>query len=178
MVIHVPGTIHLVGPDALQVGRQVARTAGGDEQVAAELVVERLQVVVGLSLAVVPQTLRGGDVLHLGSGVEGQLHALEEGLVVGQVILQQAVVAQLEGLVHPLGRGGRGVNAHVGTRVAVVGVEVNLIVGIGRDEEEHLVGLLHDEPLAVCAHLTTRRQGRDAYRVGHLVVVEACLVAE
>ena len=181
VVVHVPRAIHLIGPDALQVGREVAWTAGGDEQVAAKLVVERFEVVVCLPFAVVLESLRGGDIRCFRGfrcGVECQLHTLEEGLVVGQMILQQAVVAQFAGLVHPSCRGGRGVDAYVGERVVEIGVEVDFVVGISCDEEGHFVSLLHDEASIVGTYATTGRQGGHANGIGHLVVVQTGLVAE
>ena len=62
MVIHVPWTVHTIGPHTLKVGGKVAGTGTGYQQVTAELIINFFQFIVGIAFTVTDQTLVGGQI--------------------------------------------------------------------------------------------------------------------
>ena len=89
--VAAPGGAHLVVPDPLEIGGLAARPGAGDQEVAAVLEVERHQPrIVGPEL---PHALVGGQPPRLvGRRSQVQRHAVEQALMVGDVILQEGLV--------------------------------------------------------------------------------------
>ena len=176
VVVHAPGSVDVVVPDTLEVGGHIARTRRGDEQVAAELVVERFEALVLGALAIGFQAFVGGQ----GGGglVQLERHAAEKGGVVAQVGLQEFVPGGFAGLAHPsLGRCQR-IDAHIRLRIVEVGVVVGLVIGVGCEENHDLIGIAHHEGATFggeCATLGLCLQAKDKL---HSVVVESSLVEQ
>ena len=179
MVVDAPRSVDVVVPQALQVSRQIVGTRRRDEQVATELIVELLQVVVGLALAVSLKTAVHGQVVGINhSVVDVQTHAVEELRIVGIVLVEQRGVALCGSLGEPVGSSLFRVYTYVSLRVAEIGVVVGSVVGVGSDEEHHLVGILHHELAASVAHRTALSHSLYAHGVLHTIVVETCQPAE
>ena len=94
------------------------------------------------------------------------------------MLVEQVSVALCGSLGKPVGSSLRRVDAHISLRVVEVGVVVGSVVGVGSDEEHHLVGILHRELAALVAHRTALSHSLDAHSVLHGVVVETCQPAE
>ena len=179
MIVDAPRSVDVVVPQALQVSRQIVGTRRRDEQVAAELIVELLQVVVGLALAVSLKTAVHGQVVGISrSVVDVQTHAVEKLRIVGIVLVEQRGVVLCGSLGEPVGSSLCRVDAYVSLRIVEVGVVIGLVVGVGSDEEHHLVGILHRELAALVAHRAALSHSLDAHGVLHTVVVETCQPAE
>ena len=179
MVVDTPRSVDVVVPQALQVSRQIVGTRRRDEQIAAKLIVELLQVVVGLALAVSLKTTVHGQVVGINrSVVDVQTHAVEKLRIVGIVLVEQRGVVLCGSLGEPVGSSLFRVYTYVSLRVAEIGVVVGSVVGVGSDEEHHLVGILHHELAASVAHRTALSHSLYAHGVLHTIVVETCQPAE
>ena len=179
MIVDAPRSVDVVVPQALQVSRQIVGTRRRDEQVATELIVELLQVVVGLALAVSLKTTVHGLVVGINrSVVDVQTHAVEKLRIVSIVLVEQRGVVLCGSLGEPVGSSLRRVHTHVSLRVAEIGVVVGSVVGVGSDEEHHLVGILHRELAASVRNLAALSHSLDAHGVLHGVVVETRQPAE
>ena len=87
-VVAAPRRVHIFIPESLEVGRDAASPGGRDEQVAPVLVIERLQLRIGLSLVRIQlQLLVRREAADLFRGVsEPEVHPAEEPAVVLQEI--------------------------------------------------------------------------------------------
>ena len=179
MIVDAPRSVHVVMPQALQVSRHIVCTRRRDEQVAAKLIVELLQIVVGLALAVSLKASVHGQVGGLNrSVVDVQTHAVEELRIVGVMLVEQRGVVLSRSLCEPVGGSLCRVDAHISLRVVEVGVVVGLVVGVGSDEEHHLVDILHRELAASVRNLAALSHSLDAHGVLHGVIVETRQPAE
>ncbi len=177
MVVGVPRSVRVGQPQSLQVGGQVAGARRRDEQVTAKLVVERLQIGVGHATAIVGQTV-GSGLLQLrprqrlvGVGAQRQADTREDRTIIGQMAPHQALVVQGLGGLQPTGGGLHRLHAHIGLRVVEIGIEVHLVVGVGREDKLHLIGALHLEALmAVAHHLATFVPHGDTHHHLHAIV--------
>ena len=176
VVVDAPRPVHIVMPHALQVGGQVSGPRRGDEQIAAELVVEAFERTVFGSFAIVCQPLVGGFV-RAGT-CKAELHAVEQGLVVAQVGLEQAGIALALGLVQPFSGGFIGIYAHIGQRVVPVGVVVGGIVRVGREEQVDAVGSGDLQLVVAVAAGASLGHHLQTHGVAHVVVVEAAAIGE
>ena len=85
VIVGVPRRAHAVVPQALQVGGQIARPAAGDQQVAAELEVQRVERRIGRAAlhALEPFVGRQRRDLAWLAGAEPQRHAAVQPLMIG-----------------------------------------------------------------------------------------------
>ena len=88
MIIHTPRAVYVVMPDALQIGRHISRSGTGYQQIASELVIEFLQVVVRLSFPIVFQSLGSGQIGYFHCRIQLQFHPVEQRSVVFVVFVQ------------------------------------------------------------------------------------------
>ena len=146
VVVGIPRRRQAVVPQALQIGRQgIARA--GDQQVAAELHVQRLQ------LGVVAIAGVGGD-----AGVGGQCAALggAGAEIEGHAVEQRAVVLLVFGAqgVERLGGGGRDLRRHARQRVVAVELarRIGDIAGARAQNDRQRIAVAEAERLAVNTH--------------------------
>src|SRR5438093_2169230 len=66
MVVAVPRRVHAVGPETLQVGGEIAGTTAGDQQIATELEVERLEPEIALATLDAVEALVGRKIVGAG----------------------------------------------------------------------------------------------------------------
>ena len=181
VIVNAPRPVHVVVPQALQVGGQIARTRAGYQQVTPVLEVECLQPVVRRPGAVTLQPPGRGQRLHLTetAGVQLQLAAAEQRLVVCHVAGQQSLVAPICSRLHPVAGGSFRLHAHVCFRIGEIRVEVHPVVRVGRYQEHHLIGLLHTYPSRLVGlHLAAFCQGPDTHHIFHPVVVQHRHIAQ
>ena len=88
MIVHTPGAVYVVMPDALQIGRHITRSGTGYQQIASELVIELFQVVVRLSVPIVFQSLSSGQIGCFHCRIQFQFHSVEQRSVVFVVVVQ------------------------------------------------------------------------------------------
>ncbi len=141
VIVGVPGGFVGVVPEALEVGGDFA--GGGDEEVAAELEEEGFEFGVGGFGGGGFAFVGGECALGVGGGAEVEGDAVEEGVVVGEVVGEAGVVGFL------LGVGEVGGDARVRGVAAVVAREVHDVVGAGRDEDGEGVAVGEGEFVAV-----------------------------
>ena len=91
------------------------------------------------------------------------------------MLLQQLRIALAFSLAHPVQSGSKWIHAHIGLRIIVIRVIVCLVIGIGRNEEYHLVGILHGQLSTFVRQATTLVDGTDADSILHIVVIETCI---
>ena len=99
VIVRVPRRAHAVVPHALQVGRQIARTAAGDQQVAAELKIQRVECRIGRAALhrFEPFVGRQRSRAQSPPGAEAQRHASIQPLMIGAVRLEQLRVGLRRG---------------------------------------------------------------------------------
>ena len=175
MVVNTPRTIHVVVPYTLQVGRHVAWTRRGDEQIAAKLIVELLQIEILCPLAVVSQSLIDWHIVGVIHIIQIQAYTIEETAIILVMLLQQLCVTLAFCLAHPAQSSSQRIHAHIGFRIIVIRIIVCLVIGIGRNEEYHLVSTLHGQLSTFVRQVTTLVDGTDADSILHIVVIETCI---
>jgi hypothetical protein len=91
VIVGIPWRAHAVVPEALQVCRQVARTAAGDEQIASELKIERVEIMIWPALLHSRESLVRGQAADLRCDrfAEPQIDTPKQALVIGRVIGEQ-----------------------------------------------------------------------------------------
>ena len=94
------------------------------------------------------------------------------------MLTEQAIVTLCRGLLYPAGGGLRWIHANVCLRVVEVGVVVGAVVGVGGDEQHHLVGASDRYLTVAVGHRSALRHRLHAHDILHAVVVEPCRPAE
>ena len=173
VVIAMPRAVNVVEPNSLQVGGQRAGSGTCNEQVAAKLEIERLEIGIVTVAAIVGESLRGGFREVYTPIAETEVYMVEERLVVGQVAFEQFLVVHLRSGLHPRSRGFLRLLAYVGQRVVVVRIEVHAVVGIGCEQEGHFLCSSDGQRAVGIAHATACYLGANQQAELHLVIVEA-----
>ena len=91
------------------------------------------------------------------------------------MLIEQLRIALALGLAHPILGSGKRIHAHIGLRIVIIRIIVCLIIGIGRNEEYHLVGTLYGQLSAFIREAAALVDGTDADGILHIVVIETCL---
>ena len=91
------------------------------------------------------------------------------------MLIEQLRIALALCLAHPVVGSSQRIHAHVGLRIVVIRVIVCLVIGIGRNEEYHLVGTLHGQLSTFVRKATTLVDGTDTDGILHIVVIETCI---
>ena len=120
MPVAVPRRLDFLGPDALQVGRQSAGPRGADQQVAAEVEIQRRQRGIGPRPAANPASRSVGRQRAVGGRGQVQLHAVEPFLVIRLLCRAEFVERFLRRLVEiALRRGDRIVQLPAGKALEI-----------------------------------------------------------
>ena len=159
-------------PYALQVGWHIARTGRGDEEIAAKLIVELLQIEILGTLAIVSQALVDRHIVGFIYIVQVQAYPIEQAAVILVMLIEQLRIALAFCLAHPILGGSQRIHAHIGLRIIIIRIIVCLIIGIGRNEENHLIGTLHGQFSAFVREATALVDGTDANGILHIVIIE------
>ena len=88
------------------------------------------------------------------------------------MLIEQLRIALALCLAHPVLGSSQRIHAHVGLRIVVIRVIVCLVIGIGRNEEYHLVGTLYGQLSTLVRKATALVDGTDTDGILHIVVIE------
>ena len=177
VVVHAPRPVDVVVPHPLQVCGEIARSRRGDEQIAAKLEVERLEIMIRCAVAVGRQSaIRRQVSQRVGRGVQLQLHAIKERSVVLVVACKEGGEVASRRRFHPLCRGAFGVHAHIGLRIVELRIEVHAVVRVGGEEEGYLVGAFHRETPVGIRHRAAFRHRAQSHHKVHAIVVQLCAI--
>ena len=78
VVVHIPRAVNAIVPYSLKIGGQVAGPGGGDQQIAAELVVKFLQTRIGSTRAITFKAFRSGQIDWSGISSQRQIDPTEQ----------------------------------------------------------------------------------------------------
>ena len=177
VIVHAPRAVDVVVPHPLEIRGEVAGSRGGDEQIAAELEIERLEIVIRCAVAVGRQSaIRRQVAQRVGRVAELQTHAVVERGVVLVVTRKEGGEVASRRRFHPLRRGAFGIHTHIGFRVVETRIEIHAVVRVGREQEGHLVCPLHGETAVGVCHRTAFCHRAKAHHIAHAVVVQLCAI--
>ena len=100
MIVHTPRAVHIIMPDTLQISRQIARTRAGNQQIAAELVIQFFQIKILLTTAVQMQPFSNRHVAIV-LVAQVQLHPVEQRRIILHMFLEQGLVTLSGCFLHP-----------------------------------------------------------------------------
>src|SRR5581483_1325457 len=148
--------VNFLGPNSLQIGGQAARTRGGDEQVTAEVEIERGQA------GIVGAAMEGFDARRSGQGfgirraVQVKMNALEIFLEIGDMRGAEGRVRLVRGALQILRRGGDRIRELASGKSPVIGGGGNQNGGLIRPcQLQGFAGLL--EQAGAMRNADTRR---------------------
>ena len=118
--------------------RKIAGARGAYEEVAAILEVHPLQVVVKDTIAVVGKSLRSGKIGEGLPGIDFQIHAVIQSLVVGQMTVVELGIRHRGSSINLAVYDSHRVAAGICLGVGGVGIEVHTVVSIGCEYEFHV----------------------------------------
>ena len=172
MVVYAPRTIDIIVPKTLQIGWQIAGARAGNEQITAKLIVEFFQIIVGSAVAIGCQTLCSGHIFIVClRRIELQLHPLKERRIILEMTLKQLCVAPFHSLLHPFFGSHFGLNAHISLGIMEVRIEIDAVIGVGRDEENHLISSFYRQRLPRVFERSTMRYRLNAHHILHAIAV-------
>ena len=177
MVVHAPRAVDVVVPHPLQVRGEIARSRRGDEQIAAELEIERLEIMIRCAVAVGRQSaIRRQVAERVGCVAELQTHTVVERGVVLVVTSKEGGEVASRRRFHPFRRGAFGIHTHIGFGVVEARIEVHAVVRVGGEQEGHLIGALHREAAVGVRHRAAFCHRAKAHHIAHAVVVQLCAI--
>ena len=105
-------------------------------------------------------------------GVNIQFYTVEKCRVVGIMLLEELVISLCNSIPYPSLGCFFGVYTNVCLRVVEIGVEVNLVVGVGSDVETNLIGTFNSDTVSFKDIISALCFSFYTYGVFHTVVVE------
>ena len=91
------------------------------------------------------------------------------------MLVQQLYVTLAFSLAHPILGSSQRIHTYISLRIVIIRVIVCLVIGIGRNEEYHLVGTLHGQLSTFVRKATALVDGTDTDGILHIVVIETCI---
>ena len=85
--------------------------------------------------------------------------------------LKQLCVSPFHGFLHPLFGGHFGLNAHISLGIMEVGIEIDVVISVGRDEENHLISSFYHQRLPRVFERSTMRYRLNAHHILHAITV-------
>ena len=95
MIIHSPGAVQIVVPYSLQICGHIAGAGAGNEQIAAELIVQLFQLIVRHAFLIISQTLVSRQIRAIFLRIELQANPVEKGGVVVFMVPVQFIISFL-----------------------------------------------------------------------------------
>ena len=85
--------------------------------------------------------------------------------------LKQLCIAPFHSLLHPFFGGYFGLNTHISFGIMEVGIEIDAVIGVGRDEENHLISPFYRQRLPRVFERSTMRYRLNAHHILHAIAV-------